>query len=102
MGTSSKAYVEASRSQKVPDWIQSNVNALSYFGGVPFMLIPDNLKSAVIDHKKDKVKLNASFVDMTRYYGFVIIPARPHKPKDKAKMEAAVWLVQIWMRHCKS
>jgi transposase len=97
MGASSKAYVEASRSQQVPDWIQSNVNALNYFGGAPSMVIPDNLKSAVIDHKKDKVKLNASFVDMARYYGLVIIPARPHKPKDKAKVEAAVWLAQIWI-----
>jgi transposase len=97
MGASSMAYIEASRSQRIPDWIQSVVNALTYFEGVPSTLVPDNLKSAVIQHKKDSIKLNPCFVDMARYYGLVIIPARPRKPKDKPKVENAVRLAQIWV-----
>ena len=97
LGASSKTYVEASRSQKEEDWLQSNANALAYFGGVPTVLVPDNLKSAVIFNNKDKIKLNPKFIDFARHYGTVIIPARPRKPKDKAKVEAAVRIARTWI-----
>lgn len=97
MGASYKTYAEASRSQQIPDWIQSCANALNYFGGVPAMMIPDNLKSAVITHTKKDIKLNAQYVDFARHNSTVIIPARPRKPKDKSKVEGGVRLVQIWI-----
>lgn len=97
MGASSKTYVEAGRSQQEPDWLLANANALTYFGGVPSMIVPDNLKSAVIKNSKGKVKLNPRFVDFARHYRTVIIPARPKKPKDKAKVEAGVRIVQMWI-----
>jgi transposase len=97
MGASSKTYVEAGRSQQEADWLTANANALAYFGGVPAMIIPDNLKSAVIKNSKGKIKLNPRFVDFARHYKTVIIPARPKKPKDKAKVEAGVRIVQMWI-----
>jgi transposase len=97
MGASSKTYVEASRSQQEQDWLQSNANALAYFGGVPAMIVPDNLKSAVIKNTKGLIKLNPRFVDFARHYRTVIIPARPKKPKDKAKVEAGVRIMQTWI-----
>ncbi len=97
MGASSKTYVEAGRSQQVEDWLLANTNALAYFGGVPSMIVPDNLKSAVLQNSKGKIKLNPQFVDFARHYGTVIIPARPKKPKDKAKVEVGVRIVQMWI-----
>jgi transposase len=97
MGASYKTFAEASRSQQIPDWIQSCTNALTYFGGVPAMMIPDNLKSAVIKHTNKDIKLNAQYVDFARHNQTVIIPARPRKPKDKSKVEGGVRLVQMWI-----
>lgn len=97
LGASSKTYVEAGRSQQEPDWLKANANALTYFGGVPAMIIPDNLKSAVLKNSKAKIKLNPRFVDFARHYKTVIIPARPKKPKDKAKVEAGVRIAQMWI-----
>lgn len=97
LGASNYSYVEASKSQMIPDWITSNVNALIYFGGVPVMIIPDNLKSAVIYHTNFAVKLNPQYVDFARHYKTVIIPARSKKPKDKAKVEGGVRIVRTWI-----
>jgi len=97
IGASSKTYVEATKSQKVPDWLQSNANSLAYFGGVPAMIVPDNLKSAVLKNNRGDIKLNPHFIDFSRHYKTVIIPARPKKPKDKSKAEAAVRIVQMWI-----
>ncbi len=97
MGASNKAYVEAGRSQQEPEWLLANANALAYFGGVPSMIVPDNLKSAVLKNGKGNIKLNPRFVDFARHYRTVIIPARPKHPKDKAKVEGGVRIAQMWI-----
>ncbi|MBA4252202.1 MAG: IS21 family transposase [Chlorobiaceae bacterium] len=97
MGASNYTYVEASRSQQIPDWIESNVNALTYFGGVPEIIVPDNLKSAVNYHTNFAVKLNPQFVEFAKHYRTVIVPARPKKPKDKAKAEGGVRNARTWI-----
>lgn len=97
MGASNKTYVEAGRSQQEADWLLANANALAYFGGVPAMIVPDNLKAAVLKNGKGGVKLNPRFVDFARHYRTVIVPARPRKPKDKAKVEAGVRIAQMWI-----
>lgn len=92
LGASLYTFVRAVRSQKKDDWIQANVAALDFFGGVPAGIIPDNLKSGV--HKADKYEadINPEYEDFARHYGTVIIPARPYKPKDKSLVENAVKL----------
>lgn len=97
MGASNKTYVEACQSQQIPHWLLANANALSYFGGVPAMIVPDNLKSAVLKNNRGNIQLNPQFVDFARHYGTVIIPARPKKPRDKPKVEGAVRIVQMWI-----
>jgi transposase len=97
LGASGYTYVEAVRSQALCDWITAHANALHYFGGVPKIMVPDNLKAAVIRNNRQGVKLNASYLEFARHYGTAIIPARPRKPKDKAKVEGAVLLVQRWI-----
>ena len=96
-GASNYTYAEATRTQTKPDWIQSHVNALTFFGGVPEILVPDQLKSAVTKSCRYEPVINASYQHMASHYKTVVIPARPYKPKDKAKVENAVLIVERWI-----
>jgi transposase len=96
-GASNYTYAEASRSQTKADWIASHVNALNFFGGVPGVLVPDNLLSAVTKHCRYEPVINSSYQHMASHYRTTVIPARPYKPKDKAKAENAVLVVERWI-----
>lgn len=104
-GASNYTYAEATRSQKKADWIQSHIHAFEYFGGIPEILVPDNLKSAVTKSCRYEPVLNQSYQHMAQHYRTAVIPARPYKPKDKAKAENAVLVVGRWilarLRHLK-
>jgi transposase len=97
LGASSYAYCEATWTQALPDWIASHVRALTYMGGVPQILIPDNLKSGVTSPHLYEPDLNPTYQNMARHYGVAVVPARVAKPKDKAKVEAGVLLVERWI-----
>jgi len=97
LGASGYSFAEASASQKKACFIRSHINAFNFFGGISSILVPDNLKSAVTTFDWYEPKLNETYQDMANHYGAVIIPARPHKPKDKAKVELSVKLVQRWI-----
>jgi len=97
LGASGYTYAEACRNQKKQSYINSHNHAFQYFGGVPEMIIPDNLKSAVIKADWYDPDLNETYQDMAEHYGTVILPARPYRPKDKGKVELAVKLVQRWI-----
>lgn len=90
LGYSQLTYVQAVASQKKADYIGATENALHYFGGVPQVLVPDNLKSAV--HKADKYEadLNTDFADFANHYSTSVLPTRSYKPRDKALVENAV------------
>lgn len=90
LGASQLTYVEATESQRRQDWIKANENALWYFGGVPQIIVPDCLKSAVTKANKYEPDINPVYADFARHYGTAIVPARPHSPKDKAMVENAV------------
>ncbi len=100
LGASSYTYAEATLSQQLPDWIASHVRAFEFFGGVPELLIPDNLKSGVTTPCRYEPDLNRTYEDLATHYDTVVIPARVRKPKDKAKVEAGVQLVQRWILAC--
>lgn len=93
MGASQLIYVEATKSQKLEDWIWANENAWIYYGGVPRGICPDNLKSAVSEACKYEPLLNDTYYDLARHYNTVILPTRPSRPKDKSLVENAVRLV---------
>ena len=96
-GASNYTYAEASLTQNKRDWIMSHVRAFEYFGCVPKMVILDNLKSGVTKACRYEPELNASYLDLSRHYGFCAIAARPYHPKDKAKVEAGVLVAQRWI-----
>lgn len=97
LGASNCTYVEATATQRVADWLGANMNALEYFGGVPEMTVPDQLKSAVTVSCKYEPGIQKTFEDLGRHYDMAIVPARPKKPKDKAKVEVGVQIAQRWI-----
>ena len=97
LGASNYLFCEALRSQALEHWVNAHVHAFEFFGGAPAILVPDNLKSGVTKAHRYEPDLNATYQEMAQHYGVAIIPARPYKPRDKAKVEAGVQLVERWI-----
>jgi transposase len=97
LGASSYTYVEATWSQSLPDWIGSHVRAFEFFGGVPEILVPDNLRSGVTAAHRYEPELNPTYQDLATHYGVAVMPARSRKPRDKAKVENAVLVAERWI-----
>jgi transposase len=97
LGASNYTYVEATWTQSLPDWLTAQVRALEFFGGVPRLLVPDNLKSAVTKACRYEPVLNRSYQEFLEHYGTAALPARPYKPRDKAKVEVGVQIVERWL-----
>jgi transposase len=97
LGASNFTYAEATLSQKVQDFVLAHVHALAYFGGAPAMWVPDQLKSAVVIACRYEPGIQRTYADFARHYDSAVVPARPHKPRDKAKVEVAVQVVQRWI-----
>ena len=94
LGASSLTYAEATWTQSLPDWIGAHVRMFRFFGGVPRLLVPDNLKSGVNRASFYDPQINRSYAMMAAHYGIGVLPARPRKPRDKAKVESGVRFVQ--------
>ena len=94
LGASSYFYCEASWGQDLEAWITAHVRTFEYLGGVVAVLVPDNLKSGVTKACRYEPVLNRGYKEMARYYGVAIVPARRFRPKDKAKVEKCVQLVE--------
>ena len=97
LGASNYTYAEATRTQTLGDFVGSTVRGLEYFGAVPEMLVPDQLRSAVKTPHRYEPEINATFAEMARHYATAVVPARPRKPKDKAKVEGGVLVAQRWI-----
>ncbi len=98
LGASGYTFVHATYSQKQRDFILSHTLAYDFFGGTPLIVVPDNLKSAVIKHsKKDGIVINESYAALAKHYNMAVAPARPYKPKDKSKAEQGVQGIQRWI-----
>jgi len=97
LGASSYTFAEATWSQSLSDWTGSHVRALEFFGGCPEVLVPDNLRSGVSKAHRYEPEINPSYQDLAQHYGVAVVPARVRKPKDKAKAEGAVLLVERWI-----
>jgi transposase len=97
LGASNYTYAEATLSQSLPDWLGSHVRMLEFFGGCPEMVIPDNLRSGVSKACRYDPELNPSYQQLAEHYQIAVVPARPYKPKDKAKAEVAVQIVERWI-----
>jgi len=97
LGASNYTFVEATWTQQLPDWIASHRRMLEFFGGVPALIVPDNLKSAITKACRYEPDVNPVYADFIEHYGTAVLPARPYKPKDKAKAENAVLIAERWI-----
>lgn len=97
LGASNYTYAEATWSQTLPDWIGSHVRAFGFLGGVPELVVPDNLKSGVSKAHRYEPDTNPTYQDMASHYGVAVLPARVRKPKDKAKVEGGVLILERWV-----
>ena len=84
LGASNYTYAEARWSETLPDWIGAHVNALAAIGGVPKALVPDNLKAGITKPSRYEPGINRTYQDLADHYGFVVLPTRVRKPRDKA------------------
>jgi len=97
LGASNYTYAEATASQQLADWIGSHVRAFEYFGGVTQLIVPDNLKSGVKRTCLYDPDLNPTYQELAAHYGTAVLPARPGKARDKAKVESAVLIAERWI-----
>jgi transposase len=97
LGASNFTYAEASWTQALGDWIGAHTRAFAAIGGVPRLLVPDNTKVAIIKACLYEPQVNRSYAEMAAHYDTAILPARPRRPRDKAKVEAAVLIIERWL-----
>jgi len=97
LGASSYTYAEATLTQRLPDFLGSHVRMFRYFGGVTEMVVPDQLRSAVSGPDLYDPAVQRTYGGLARHYETVIVPARPRKPRDKAKVEVGVQVAQRWI-----
>ncbi len=97
LGASNYTYAEATWKRDLPSWIGSHSRAVEFYGGVPAVTVPDNWKTGIKDPSYYEPDLNPTYRDWADHYGTVVIPARVRKPRDKAKVEAGVLIVERWI-----
>ena len=97
LGASSYTYAQATWTQSLADWIAAHVGMLAFIGGVPGQIVSDNLRAGITRACFYEPLVNRTYADMAAHYGTAVIPARPYKPRDKAKVEVGVQVVQRWI-----
>lgn len=97
LGASNYTYVKATWTQGLDDWLMAHVRAFAFFGGVPEIVVPDNLKAGVQTPHRYEPDLNPSYLELAAHYSVAVIPARVRKPRDKAKAESGVLVVERWI-----
>jgi hypothetical protein len=97
LGASNYTYAEATESQELEHWIGSHIRAFEFLGGVPKLVIPDNTRTGVNRACRYEPDLNRTYHELAMHYGVGVLPTRPYKPRDKAKVETGVQIVQRWI-----
>jgi transposase len=97
LGASNYTFAEATRTQKVGDFVTSVSRALTFIGGVPCAIVPDQLKSAVIKACRYDPAVQRTTAELGRFYNTTVLPARPKSPRDKAKVEVGVQIAERWL-----
>jgi transposase len=97
LGASNYTYAEATWTQGLPDWIGSHLRTFAFLGGVPELVVPDNLRAGVSKAHRYEPDANPTYQDMASHYGIAVLPTRVRRPRDKAKVEAGVQVVERWI-----
>ncbi len=97
LGASSYTFACATPRQTMADWLDGCARALTFIGGVPQLIVPDNPKALIANPNRYEPRANETVEDFARHYGTSMLPARPYHPQDKAKVESAVQVVERWI-----
>jgi len=97
LGASSYTYAEATCTQSLPDWCGSHERAFKFFGGVAAQVVCDNLKAGISKACFYEPAVNRTYADLAAHYDTAVVPARPYKPRDKAKVEVGVQIAERWI-----
>ncbi len=97
MGASSYTFIHAASSQELWHWVDCHVRAFEFFEGTPKLVVPDNPRTGVSRACRYEPDLNRTYHEMAEHYGVAVMPARPYKPRDKAKVEVGVQIAQRWV-----
>lgn len=97
LGASSYTFAHAAPSQQLPHWIACHIQALEFFAGVPQLIVPDNPKTAVTRACRYDPELNRTYLEFAEHYHVAVLPARPYKARDKAKVEVGVLVAERWL-----
>ena len=97
VGVSGLIYAEAFPNERIPSFCDGTSHAMEYYGATPRFFVPDNCKTAVTKHTKDRLVINAAYRDLESFYGVVVLPPPPRKPKGKPTVEKAVQYAETWI-----
>ena len=97
LGASSYTYAEATSDEQMINWLTAHMRAFESFGGLPKLIVPDNARTGVTRACRYDPDLNPTYHQMAMHYGVGVVPARPYKPRDKAKVESGVLVVERWI-----
>jgi transposase len=97
LGASTYTFAWAALDQTLPNWIDCHVRAFEYFSGTTKLIVPDNPRTGVSRACRYEPDLNRTYHEMSQHYGTAIMPARPRKPRDKAKVENGVLVAERWI-----
>lgn len=97
LGASSYTYAEVTHDEQMENWLGAHMRTFEFFGGVPKLIVPDNAKTGVNKACRYDPDLNPTYREMALHYGVGVVPARPYKPRDKAKVESGVLLIERWI-----
>ena len=97
LGCSGYPYVEAFPDEGMESWLTAHIHTFEYIGGTPYVVVPDNCKTAVTKPHYYDPKLNPAYCDLANHYGIAVVPARVRKPKDKPIVEGSVGWLETWL-----
>lgn len=97
LGASYYLYAKAVMNQKIDSWLDAHASMFDHFGGVPEMIVCDNLKAAVTKATRNNPEIHPSYLDFANHYDTIVFPAKPYSPKEKSKAEGGVLIFQRWV-----
>ncbi len=97
LGASNYVYVRSAALQQLVPWVNAHARAFAFYGGSPEIAVVDNLPSGATKAHRYEPIINESYLDMASHFGVAVVPARPFRPRDKAKVETAVLLMERWV-----
>ena len=97
LGASYYLYAKAVMNQKIDSWLDAHASMFDHFGGVPEMVVCDNLKAAVTKASRNNPEIHPSYLDFANHYNTIVFPAKPYSPQEKSKAEGGVLIFQRWV-----